>query len=487
MNREFTIHCLTPVVAAVLAVAAAAAGLTACRRPAPADPVASTPAATAPTTTDIPLADVRALVDARPADLPAAFKNPSPAAIEGAWIAWRDQQRADVRARLERGGEDSLVNFWLYGTSFTRWPRATAQHMATLHRGRAEDLLIGRLNDLVAALAAPADEERLQFGRQVLERRGIDPRTATGQDRARVHLVEARARLLAETERYRRASAAASRIGDPAARLAAYATVYHDRGLSSDTSLRAGFAVGAALADLQAHGRLRALPVRRVAIVGPGLDFTDKAEGYDFYPPQSIQPFAVIDSLLRLGLAHPEDLRVTTFDVNPRVNAHLSSLRGRATSGYVLQVPLDPERPSHPWRPELVRYWETFGDRIGDPVTPMAPPPGAEGARVRAVRLRPSIAQSIVPIEMNIVLERLADEERFDLVVATNVLVYYDAFAQSLALANVGRMLRPGGFFLTNYAAAPPPPMESTASQVTAVFFDRQQQNGDTLFAYQRK
>ena len=467
------------VVALVFAVGAAA-GLQSYQRPSQAEA----------TKTDIPLAEVRAIVAARSADVPAPFKSQSPAAIENAWIAWRDQQRADVRGRLERGDEDSLVNLWLYGTSFTRLPRATAQHMAALNRDRAEDLLIGRLNDLVAALASPADDERVQFGRQVLERHGIDPRTPAGQDRARVYLVETRTRMMAETERYRGASAAASQIEDPAARLAAYATVYHDRGLSSDTSLRAGFAVDVALADLKAKGRLSTLPVRRVAIVGPGLDFTDKAEGYDFYPPQSIQPFAVIDSLLRLGLAQPGDLRVTTFDVNPRVNAHLSSLPSRATRGYVLQVPLDPERPSHPWQPELVRYWETFGDRIGDPVTPMTPPSEAEGVRVRAVRVRPSVAQSIEPIEMNIVLdrlERLADADRFDLVVATNVLVYYDAFAQSLALANVASMLRPGGFFVTNYAVSPPSPMEPTASQVTPVFFDRQQQNGDTLFAYQRK
>ena len=479
----------------VLVVVAAAAGLPACQQPSRTDsaPVAATaaaPAAAAPATAEIPLAEVRAIVEARPAAIPAAFKSQSPAAIEKAWIAWRDRQRADVRARLERGGEDSLVNFWLYGTSFTRLPRATAQHMAALNRDRAEDLLIGRLNDLVAALASPADEERLQFGRQVLERRGVDLRTVAGQDRARLYLVEARGRMVAEADRHRSASAAASRIVDPAARLAAYATVYHDRGLSSDTSLRTGFAVDAALADLHAKGRLGSAPVRRVAVVGPGLDFTDKAEGYDFYPQQSIQPFAIIDSLLRLGLAQPGDLRVTTFDVNPRVNAHLSSLRSRAARGHVLQVPLDPERPAHPWHPELVRYWETFGDRIGESATPLAPPTGAEGARVRAVRLGPSIAQSILPIEMNIVLQRtehLTDADRFDLVVATNVLVYYDAFAQSLALANVGSMLRPGGFFLTNYAAAPPPPMESTASHVIAVFFDRQQQNGDTLFCYQRK
>jgi hypothetical protein len=482
------------VVALVLAAVAAATGLAACRQPSQADPasVTSTPAApvtTSPIATDIPFADVRAILEARPADIPAAFATQAPTEMENRWIEWRQQQRADVRARLERGGEDSLVNFWLYGTSFTRLPRATSQHVAALTRDRAEALLIGRLNDLVAALASPSDEERWQFGRQVLERHGIDPRTTAGQERARVYLVEARARMIGEAERHRGVAAAASRIGDPAARLAAYATVYADRGLSSDTSLRASFAVDAALADLQAKGRLSS-SIRRVAIVGPGLDFTDKAEGYDFYPQQSIQPFAVIDSLLRLGLAQPDDLRVTTFDVNPRVNAYLSSLRRRATQGVVLHVPLDPERPSHPWHPDLVRYWERFGDRIGDPVTPLTPPPGEEGVRVRAVRLRPPIAQAIVPHELNIVVQRLellADADRFDLVVATNVLVYYDSFAQSLALANVGAMLRPGGVFLTNYAVAPPPPMEPTASQVTAVFFDRQQQNGDTLFSYQRK
>jgi chemotaxis methyl-accepting protein methylase len=95
---------------------------------------------------------------------------------------------------------------------------------------------------------------------------------------------------------------------------------------------------------------------------------------------------------------------------------------------------------------------------------------------------------SIIPRDMNIVLERmepLAADERFDLIVATNILVYYDAFDQSLALANVSRMLRPGGFFLTNYAVVPAEPMESSAGLTTTVAFDRQR-NGDTLFSYQR-
>jgi hypothetical protein len=95
---------------------------------------------------------------------------------------------------------------------------------------------------------------------------------------------------------------------------------------------------------------------------------------------------------------------------------------------------------------------------------------------------------SIIPQDVNIVLERmapLAADERFDLIVATNILVYYDAFDQSLALANVSSMLRPGGFFLTNYAVVPAAPMEPSAGLMTTVAFDRQH-NGDTLFSYQR-
>jgi hypothetical protein len=141
--------------------------------------------------------------------------------------------------------------------------------------------------------------------------------------------------------------------------------------------------------------------------------------------------------------------------------------------------------PSHEWDPELVRYWRQFGDRIGVDVPPIAPPRGVSGVRVRAVQVRPAIVTSIVPRDLNVVLER-TDDEPFDLIVATNILVYYDTFEQSLALANVARMLRTGGFFLTNYAVSPLPPMEPQPSLVTPVFWGRQR-NGDTLFWYRRQ
>ena len=58
-----------------------------------------------------------------------------------------------------------------------------------------------------------------------------------------------------------------------------------------------------------------------------------------------------------------------------------------------------------------------------------------------------------MPLDLNIVTQRLEPSspgEPFDLVIATNILLYYDVFEQSLAAANIVRMLRPGGFFLSN-------------------------------------
>jgi len=59
---------------------------------------------------------------------------------------------------------------------------------------------------------------------------------------------------------------------------------------------------------MKARGLLKAGAVMRVGIIGPGLDFTDKQEGFDFYPIQTVQPFAVMDSLLRLSLATPGEV-----------------------------------------------------------------------------------------------------------------------------------------------------------------------------------
>jgi chemotaxis methyl-accepting protein methylase len=55
-------------------------------------------------------------------------------------------------------------------------------------------------------------------------------------------------------------------------------------------------------------------------------------------------------------------------------------------------------------------------------------------------------------LNVNIVTERL-DGEAFDLVIATNIFIYYDVLEQALAMANVEAMLKPGAFLLANVSA----------------------------------
>jgi SAM-dependent methyltransferase len=238
---------------------------------------------------------------------------------------------------------------------------------------------------------------------------------------------------------------------DPAADLADKLTVFRDRGLSADTSIFIDLAIERGLDAMKAAGVLAPASVRRVGIVGPGLDFTDKLEGYDFYPEQTLQPFALIDSLRRLDLA-ADGMQVTAFDLSPRVLSHIEGARARARKGmpYTIVLPRNADRP---WTPELVEYWRQAGNWIGSPAAQVPAPPAAAGSvEVRAVSVAPAHVLSVTPVDLNVVTHHLepAEGERFDLIVATNVLLYYDVFEQSLASINIARMLRPGGFLLTN-------------------------------------
>jgi len=238
---------------------------------------------------------------------------------------------------------------------------------------------------------------------------------------------------------------------DPSAPLAAKLTVFRDRGLSADTSIFIDLGIERALAAMKDAGALSAGDVRRVAIIGPGLDFTDKLEGYDFYPEQTIQPFALLDSLLRLDVAREGQIQLSAFDLSPRVLRHLNMARERARAGVAYPVVL-PRNLDRAWTPDLVEYWRRMGNWVASDVKAAVPPVGAGHLEVRSLLVRPPIVLAVTPADLNIVTERpeISDAERFDLVVATNILLYYDVFEQSLAAANIARMLRPGGFLLTN-------------------------------------
>ena len=152
--------------------------------------------------------------------------------------------------------------------------------------------------------------------------------------------------------------------GDPIREFALRSRLFRTRGLSLDTSLLPSYSVDQALRAMKARGLLKPGAVRRVAIVGPGLDFADKDVGFDFYPQQTLQPFAVLDSLTRLGLASSSgDPEIVLLDISPRIVDHVMQARAQAARnvGYTLNLPLP---TSTPWQPEVRAYWRTFGDRL---------------------------------------------------------------------------------------------------------------------------
>lgn len=430
--------------------------------------------------------------------LPEELKKGPPETLPARWEQWIKRHDAEIRARLIRGDEDSLVNFLLFGTSFTRRPRVTARMLESTVTGQvaqARDLpaLIGkvieeRIGDLIRGLASPGRNERLIFLRRFVQERGYTPDTAAGRRRLREYLLQNLRRVLAEQRSYEEALRAARALGNPTEEFAARSRLYRERGLSLDTSLRPNLAIEESLRALRDQNVLASGSIRRAAIIGPGLDFTDKQEGYDFYPQQSLQPFALIDSLIRLGLADPDRLQVITFDISPRVTAHLTKARERARRGlgYTLQLP---RTPRGNWTPEVIAYWQRFGETIGRSVSPLRVPEGIGPLELRAVQVRPEVVRRITPYDLNVVVEHYAlpPSERFDLVIATNVFVYYDVLDQSLALANIERMLRPGGFLLSNNAVLELPGTRMRSVGYKTVVYSDRPDDGDHIVWYRRQ
>lgn len=439
--------------------------------------------------------------DARP--LLEALREVAPAELRVAsaqdWTKWVARRDAEIRSRLVRGDEDSLTNFLLFGTSFTRHPRVTLDALAQLAGkpleaspndspdGAALRAIISRADDLIRAMATPGNNERLLFARKLTESMGYEIETTASRLRVKRYLLTNLARVLNEQVSYAKILESARLVGDSSAEFIERSKLYSTRGLSSDTSLLPNFAIEKSLASIKTRGLLAPASVRRVAIIGPGLDFTDKQDGYDFYSQQTIQPFAIIDTLLRLGFASVKNLRVTTFDLSPRVNDHLRRAKERGLRGasYTIQLPRDVQAR---WKQEAVDYWRKFGNQIGTAATPAAVPAGIGEVKVRAVRVRPSVAALITPEDLNIVLQRLELPvgQEFDLVIATNIFVYYDVFEQSLALANVAHMLRVGGLLLSNNALLELSGSSMRSVDYETVVYSDKPNDGDHIVWYQR-
>jgi hypothetical protein len=428
--------------------------------------------------------DVRAVLTALAEIVPADLKGLDEATLSRAWEDWAVHHDREIRARLERGDEDTIVNWLLFGTSFSSRPRALFESSPT-DAAELVQLVAARTQDLTTALQSPGADERRLFARQLLERKGYRFETIADREQVSQHLLTEVARVAREQAGYARDLGDIRRLEDVTEQFAARSRLFRARGLSLDTSILPSMAIERSLAELHARGLIAAKSVHEVAVIGPGLDFSDKSSGYDFYPQQTLQPLTLMDSLVRLGLIdRTSPVHVTTLDLSPRVNDHLTRTRQRASRGlpYLMRLPID---VGLSWKPEVMAYWNSAADRIGTVLpTPTRPAVGKD-VRVRTVSIPPRMVLQIRSEDVNIVVQRLIGR-RFDLIIATNVFVYYDLLDQALAFSNVEAMLRPGGFLLSNNSVLELPGSRLRSAGYLTVQYSDRPDDGDHIVWYRR-
>ena len=344
-----------------------------------------------------------------------------------------DRVGRDNSRRVREGDLDHLVFYALQSTHFTTRPpiEPALSAKAFVEGGnRLPSDVTARIKDLLAALDSSSSDPRLVFFRALV--RTSFPSSADRE-----------AALVGE---YRRAMRfvydkefVARRKGPDAV-----AELYRTRGLSTDTAVEAGFVVYSGLGILKALDAAR--EIKRVLIVGPGLDLAPRTSLLEDGPPESYQPWAVIDALLSLGLSAPETLAVIGADINPRVVDHLR--RAGQLPPMLTLVSGIAESPSVHLASDYRQYFSSLGRAIGE--TFDKPLPGDLSWHLfKTVRVRSEIARALSGEQLDIVTSRLTTAP-FDLIIATNILPYFDDAELMLATSNIAAMLAPGGVFMHN-------------------------------------
>jgi hypothetical protein len=356
-------------------------------------------------------------------------------------------------ARVREGDFDHLVFYILQSTHFTTLPpiepalsakslvdslpdaeRASFLDGAALEPSRVPGAVRSRIAALIKALDAPTADARLRYFGELTR--------ATFPDRAQRPTEIGREYLRAMRFVYLK-EFVAQRAERPAD---AVADLYRSRGLSTDTAVEAGFLVSVGLGILKSLEPER--QIRRVLIVGPGLDLAPRTALVEVGPPESYQPWAVMDALVATGLSRASDLTVVGADINPRVVSHLR--RSHDVPPTLDLVSEIRENGNVSLSTEYKDYFAALGRAISG-----AGPPAAsatvDGHLRKRIRVSTAAAASLSAVPLDIVTERLRDQT-FDLAIATNILPYFDDGELMLAMSNVAAMLAPGGVFLHNEA-----------------------------------
>ncbi len=388
-------------------------------------------------------------------DLPAATQRRlvSAGVDAASFPAFRLDVDRRTSERVRESDLDALIYYALQSTAFTKLrplepalsAKAFVESLDTAIRDRflkgdaspidrvPQDVR-DRMTAFTAALKDPPPSSRLAYFREIavtLERGEHTVRLST--DLLLPEYVRSM-RFLYQKEFAARAAP------DAAARIAA---LYRTRGLSTDTAIEAGYLVHLGLATLKASDPERR--IQRVLIVGPGLDLAPRTGLLEAGPPESYQPYAIVDSLVGLNLSQLDRLQVLGADVNPRVVQHLARANGAGVALTLLSGVGDSD--SLTLQDDFRHYFERLGGSLAP--TEVMLSHGDRGHLRKSIQVRPEASRIVDGASLNIVTERL-EGERYDLVVATNIFPYLDDVSLAMALANIAAMLAPGGVLLHN-------------------------------------
>jgi hypothetical protein len=341
-------------------------------------------------------------------DIPEGLR-PSIVSSEAAFDALRRdiEQRTVEHQRL--GNEEHLISFILQSNAFTKHARIELALSAREFANAPSAAVRARMADFLYALHRRSKDEKLKYWRTHLAKEYSSVR---GLSAAYTRAM----RLLQDKEFVRQRTASA---------------LSEHHGYGSDTQMEANFAVSAALDVIK--GLDAGARIERVLIVGPGLEFAPRAGFRDDGSPQSFQPYAVIDILLRRDLAGPGSLSIHCVDIDHRVVDFIEDFARQQTPSLLVARGSN----DRAYAAEFNQLGRKLGMAIEDP-------------HGKKIYVRNELARTVSAAQLNILTERYDPSPQYDLVIATNVLLYFSNKELALALANIQSMLRPGGYFIHN-------------------------------------
>jgi hypothetical protein len=372
----------------------------------------------------------------------------------------------EARSRVREGDLEHLIYYVLQSTHFTRLPPIEPAMSA-------KTFIEARKNPgFDPTILPPAVEARFNAFLNAVDSSDRDPRLTYFRALLAETASEGNRRMILRFAYMRVSSFLYDKEFQLRLRPDLAAALYRTRGLSTDTAVESGYGVHLALGVLKALEPSRR--IRRVLIVGPGIDLAPRTGMREAGPPQSYQPWAVIDGLVSLGVSTLDDLEVVGADINPRVIDHLRATR-QAPPVLRLITGLG-ESGAVAFTQDYRDYFAGLGRSVGSLRQGGKPP---AGHLAKTVTVSKKAAALLRAEPLNIVTERL-DGEQFDLVIATNILPYFGQTELLLALSNISAMLSPGGVFLHNElrpslpddAAAAGLPVEQSRQVIVATVKD---------------